>query len=161
MGRLYRNHWRLGIPPVSPAPARAAVGLEFAELAAVTLAGDDGIDHGIAELRDDGELSFDELARGFVLGLEQATPRDGGEIAVVQSDRGKALLPPFEGLFDEGLLGAEPRLADKLADGALPRDKADDWYRPIGVAAFDQLGQFGALASEPCGVGRTAGQPEG
>jgi len=74
-------------------------GVELAELAAVALTGDDGIDHGIAQLADAGELSLDNLARGFVPGLEQAPARDGSEVAIFQSDSGKALLPMFESHF--------------------------------------------------------------
>src|ERR1035441_8564346 len=56
---------------------RGGEGVEIAELTAVALAGDDGIDDRIAELANACELGLDELASGFVLRFEEATARDG------------------------------------------------------------------------------------
>ena len=109
---------------------------------------------------DAGELGFDELAGSLVLRLEQPAAGDGGQVSIFQGDGGKALLPPFQSLFDQRLVGAEARLSDEIADSTLTCHEAHDGRGAIGLTGFHQLGELGAFASDPCGIGCAAGQPE-
>ena len=139
---------------------RRSEGIDLPEHRAVTVAGQQGGEDLLADLRGPLEGGVELRARRRVLREEHPALHDRRQVAVLQGDLVEACLPPVQHVREPELSGAGQVLADQFAQVPLAGDEAHDGDRPVGPHRLHELRDLLAFPVDEGGVRGVAREPQ-